>query len=265
MNSRDWQILETTVEGMESQGTIGVHIVGPEGKTWGHRQDEQFPAASTVKIGIMIEIYRKLERGELQLDQVHTLEAGEKTDGSGVMRHLHDGLELTIADLLYLMMAISDNTATNLLIDYGTMEDINATMLDVGMRSSRLNRPMLGRLAREGDPPENLATPEDYTRAIQAILITEAASPESCRAMVETLEKQQNARRIGRFVPDEEGYRWGSKTGSLSGVTNDVGFVTTPKGTMIVAIFGRDLPDQHTGEQLIADIARLGMEACDLI
>lgn len=262
---RDWEILETTVLEMESQGNLGVHIIGPEGETWGHRESEQFPAASTVKIGIMVEIYRQLERGDLQLDQIHTLKDAEKTDGSGVLRHLHEGLEVTIEDLLYLMMAISDNTATNLLINYGDKDDINATMLDIGMGSSRLNRPMLGRLAREGDPPENLAAAKDYTRAIQAILNGDAASSKSCEAMVETLEKQQNSRRIGRFVPDEEGYRWGSKTGSLSGVTNDVGFVSGPNGTMVIAVFGCDLSDNYTGEQMIADITRLGMEACDLI
>jgi beta-lactamase class A len=81
--------------------------------------------------------------------------------------------------------------------------------------------------------------------------------------MVALLEKQQNGRRIGRYVP--EGVRWGSKTGSYSTVANDVGFVTTDRGTVIVSVFTRNLPDMVTGERIIGDIARAAMSASGVV
>jgi beta-lactamase class A len=177
---------------------------------------------------------------------------------------MHNGLEVTVGDLLYLMMSISDNTATNMLIDLAGMDAINATMRDLGMASSNLGRKMMGRLAIEGEQ-ENLATPQDYTLAIGKILDGTAASRESCEAMVATLEKQQNSNRIARHLPDSDEIRWGTKTGSNKGVTNDAGFIITPKGTLIIAVYAEGLPDQHTGEKIIGDIARAACAATGLL
>lgn len=260
----DWTPVEETVKEAERQGKVGVHVMAPDGSTWGHRENEQFKAASTVKIPLMVEIYRKIDREELGLDDVHTLLRSERARGSGVLLHMHSGLQVTIGDLLYLMMSISDNTATNLLIDYAGMDAVNETIRDLGMTGSNLGRPMLGRPAIEGEI-ENLATPADYTLVVQKILNGQAASKGACDNMVATLEKQQNARRIGRHVPEKEGYRWGTKTGSIEGVTNDVGFVITPAGTMIIAVFCAGLPDQITGEQVIADVTKAAMEATGIL
>jgi beta-lactamase class A len=257
--SINWSAVEQAVEGANEQATVGVSMIGPGGETWEQSGDELFPAASTVKIGIMVEIYRKIDRGELALDDVHTLSRSEKAPGSGVLSKMHSGLQLTLGDLLYLMMSISDNTATNILIDYAEMGAVNATMREIGMERSNLSRKMLGRRA-EGEP-ENLAAPNDYTRAIRSILDGEAASQASCAAMVATLEKQQNPRRIGLHVPREEGYRWGSKTGTLQDVCNDAGFIITPKGRLIVAVFIKDLEQPVVGEQIIAGITKAAMEA----
>lgn len=258
--SIDWSALESTVAAAENDASVGVSVIGPDGSTWSHNGHRKFQAASTVKIGIMVEIYRKIERGELALDDVYTLDRSDKTPGSGVLTHMHAGIQLTLADILYLMMSISDNTATNYLIDLGEFAAINATMQDLGMKNSVLARKMAGRSAENPDL-ENWAAPDDYARSIQAILGGTAASSSSCEAMVATLEKQQNGRRIGRNVPNEEGYSWGTKTGSLDGVCNDVGFVKAPQGTLIIAVFTSDIPDQITGEQIIADITAAAMEA----
>jgi hypothetical protein len=132
------------------------------------------------------------------------------------------------------------------------------------MASSNLGRKMMGRLAIEGEQ-ENLATPEDYTLAIGKILDGRAASRESCEAMVATLEKQQNSNRIARHLPDSDEIRWGTKTGSNKGVTNDAGFIITPKGTLIITVYAERLPDQHTGEKIIGDIARAACAATGLL
>ena len=176
-----------------------------------------------------------------------------------MLLHLHAGLELTLNDLIYLMISISDNTATNLLIRLAGMEEVNRTMRELGMVNSNLGREMRGRPAT-ADEVENLATPDDYARAIAAILDGRAASAEACAAMQAMLERQQNARRIGRHVPTTSSkVRWGSKTGSIAGVINDVGYVVAPNGRLIIAVFCENFPDHHTGEQVIGEIARAAL------
>jgi len=253
--ANQWGNLEQLIDRAESGGgTVGISISASNGLSFGYNEQRMFKAASTVKIPIMIQIFRRIDRGELTLDQEYTVTSGVHTMGSGVLHEMHDGLVVTIQDLLYLMMSISDNTATNILIDMAGMDDVNATMRELGMEKSTLGRKMQGKAA-SGKQSENWAAPAEYADLVQKLLAGEAASPESCEKMVAILEQQQNGRRIGRYIP-EEGVRWGSKTGSITGVTNDVGFVTSSAGTVVVSVYCEDLPDQHVGEQLIGDVAR---------
>ncbi|MCY4452691.1 MAG: class A beta-lactamase-related serine hydrolase [Immundisolibacterales bacterium] len=262
--SVDWTILGETVDELGGSCDIGVSVISPRSETWSRQGDVRFPSASTAKIPIMIEVYRMLDRGEIGLDDLHRLRACEKSRGSGVLRFLHAGLELSLADLLHLMMSISDNTATNILIELAGMDRINATMQSLGMNASILGRPMVGRLAIEGEQ-ENLATPDDYTRAVAAIVKGEAASTGACQAMLATLERQQNARRIGRHVPTGGTYRWGSKTGTNAGIVNDVGFVAGPVGTMLIAVYCRGTESEVAGEEIVAGIARTAMRATGIV
>lgn len=256
----DWSGVAAAVQAAGAQGTVGVSMLAPNGERWSHNGDRKFRAASTVKIPLMVEIYRQVDRGETLLDELHTLDREEKAIGSGVMLHLHDGVQLTVNDIIYLMISISDNTATNLLIRRASMAQVNATMRELGMTGSNLGREMKGRPAVPGET-ENWATVDDYVTVIQAILDHEAASPASCDAMTAMLELQQNARRIARHLPVSDEIRWGTKTGSIAGVTNDAGFVITPKGRLIIAVFCEGMADQHLGEAAIGDISRAAFEA----
>ena len=256
----DWSELEATVRDAEELGVVGVSVAGPDGATWSHNGTRAFKAASTVKIPLMVEVLRGVERGEWTLADRQSVSASDKTQGSGVLLHLHDGIGVTLADLLYLTISISDNTATNLLIRLAGTPAVNATMRELGMHGSNLGREMKGRPAAPGET-ENLATPDDYLLVTQAILEQRAASASACDAMVALLEQQQNTRRIARFLPEDGSVRWGSKTGSISGVTNDVGFVCGPGGTLVIAVFCEGFPDQHAGEQTIGEISRAALRA----
>ncbi len=261
----DWSRLEEGVKANESHGSsLGVSVISPCGERWETRGDTRFPAASTVKIPIMIEIYRGIDRGDIALDDMHIVRPADQAPGSGVLQYMHAGLQLPLGDLLYLMMSISDNTATNMLIDVAGMDPINATMRDLGMVGSNLGRPMRGRLAVEGEQ-ENLATPNDYTTVVKAILDEQAASPAACQAMITTLTLQQNHRRIGRYVPKSEAYRWGTKTGSNTGITNDVGFVQSPAGPMLIALYSQHSGDAVASEIVLSDIAKAAMQATGII
>jgi beta-lactamase class A len=176
---------------------------------------------------------------------------------------MRSGIVLSLSDLIFLMVSISDNTATNILIRTVGMNPINSTMRELRMYNSNLSRFFVGRLAIEGER-ENMATPNDYVHALDAIVSGEAASTSACEAMLTTLSLQQNRHRIGRYVPKDSNFRWGSKTGTNPGITNDVGFVTSSLGTMRIAILCRDLKSEVVGEQLIADATLAAMQSTNI-
>lgn len=252
----EFEALATNAE--RTGGTVGVTLIAPNDKVYAYRGDRRFGAASTVKIPLMIELYRQFDRGERSPDDRYELRAEDRAPGSGVLLHLHEGTALTLTDLVYLMISISDNTATNVLIDLAGMANVNGTMRELGMTNSTLGRKMKGRPA-QGDEQENWGTPNDYATVVRAILERRAASEESCERMIAMLETQQCKRRLSRYLPERDDVRWGSKTGSVKGVTNDVGFITTERGRLILSVFCDGLPDQHVGEKVIGDISRAAM------
>lgn len=254
-----WSGVEEVIARAERNGSIiGAAAIAPSGERFGHNGDRRFVAASTVKIPIMIELFRQIDAGEHSLAERHVLREEDRAPGSGVMLHLHDGMEFTFGDLVYLMISISDNTATNILINIIGMDRVNATMSRLGMKGSTLGRKMHGRGALAGEK-ENWATPNDYASAIGALLDNRAASPAACHEMTAMLEKQQNDRRIARYLPRGERPRWGSKTGSIPGVVNDVGFIETGRGMMIISVFCERQADPLLGERIIGDISRAAL------
>jgi beta-lactamase class A len=254
MTSTTSPAVGTIVSAAEAKGArVGLSAILPDGSSINHRENEVFKSASTIKIAIMIELFRRIEAGDLLLDQRYVLKQEDKVPGNGVLQELHAGIELTLRDVLYLMMSISDNPATKILIDHVSMDAVNATMRELGLQESVLGRPMRGRPANP-DEQENLATPAEFARLIAAIMDGTAASAESCMAMLEMLKLQANDKRIGRFVPAD--MEWGSKTGSYDTVVNDVGFVMTKDGPLIISIFSEDVADVVTGEAIISEIVR---------
>jgi beta-lactamase class A len=253
----DWSPVSEVIAAAERKG--GVALVAPSGERFGHNADRRFIAASTAKIPVMVELFRQIDAGKHTLGERFTLRDANRAPGSGIMLHLHDGMEFTLQDLVYLMISISDNTATNALIDLVGMAEVNATMRRLGMAGSALGRKM--GLGRQPGQEENWATPNDFSNVIGALLGNTAASPAACAQMVALLEKQQNDRRIARYLRRPDGPRWGSKTGSLPGVSNDAGFVMTDRGPLIVCVFCGEQPDRHAAEQSIGEISRAALEA----
>src|SRR6266536_2106377 len=136
-----WEGVEEAVARAEALGgVVGVALIAPNDARYAHNADRRFRAASTVKVPLMVAIYRQIDRGERALDDPYTLRAEDKAPGSGVLLHLHDGLALTLDDLLYLAISISDNTATNVLIDLAGLEAVGETMRSLRMTGSTLGR-----------------------------------------------------------------------------------------------------------------------------
>lgn len=259
-----WQPLAGYVRQQETGPIrIGIAVQSPDGERFSMRGDERFISASTIKIPIMVEIYRQIDRGDRALDDLIPMTPADICPGSGVMLQLHPGIVFTLRDIVYLMMSISDNTATNMLIDLAGMENVNDTIASLGMTNSALGRKMRGVPAPDGSP-ENWATPNDFRNAVDAILRGAAASRQSCDAMIEMLTLQQNTRRIGRSFP-EGTLPWGSKTGTVGTVSHDAGFVRGAAGDMVVTVFTQGFPILHDAEPVMGEIARLAAVGSGLI
>jgi beta-lactamase class A len=261
----DWSSVEALIREVErTGGVVGVALRTESGELFAHNGERRFRAASTIKVPIMIEAYRMSERGLLALEDRYRLHDNDRTPGSGVLAHLHSGLQLTFADLISLMIGVSDNTATNILLDRIGLAAVNTTMRSLGMRDSLLGRKILGHLPKPGDP-ENWATPREFAQAIDAIVSGKAASPACCTRMLETLQQQGDIRRISRFLPADPGIRWGTKPGDLPGVVNDVGFVSTDRGTLSIAVYCENLPDLDVAERAIGQIAATALSLTGIV
>lgn len=261
----NWKALAEVIGRYEAGAKrIGVSISRGGQPLFRHRAAEQFIAASTVKVPLMIELYRQVDRGERRLSDMIIVTEDMMAVGSGVLLHIHPGIALTLQDLIYLMVSISDNTATNILIDLAGMGRVNAAMHSLGMTDSNLGRPMKGRAAID-DEVENLATADDYVHAIDAILNGTVASAASCESMLDMLRKQQNRRRIARFLPESSDIVWGTKTGSVPNIANDVGFVRTQMSGVTIAIFTEGFALQVEAEEAIGTIAFQGIIAAGVL
>lgn len=215
--------------------------------------DEPVPLASVVKVPALVEAFRQIERGLLRLDDRWSLSMRLKTVGSGILRNLDDGLALTVRDVLTLMIAVSDNTATDMLLDRLGVATVDARMRELGLDQIRVRhtiREIFDDMLPSGDPSQdpralarweeehgvrrggfsysrgpdnNVGTPRDVMRLMEMIFQGRAADPSSCRAMLDILARQQHNERFPRYLP--AGTRVAHKTGSFAGISNDAGIL----------------------------------------
>jgi beta-lactamase class A len=234
-----------------------------------------FPTASMIKILVLYQLLREVERGNAQLWERLTLRAADRTRGSGLLSDCDEGLNPTVRDLAVLMMAISDNTATNMLIDRLGVHAINQAMQEAGMRNSQLR----GRIDfdRIRADPGNLAvaTPRDFCDFLSSLHRGELLSGGSVEQMLRIMRIQKYIEPLRRHLPyDPYGEEFGepqaisvaSKTGSLSGIRGEAGLVQTPAATYSIAVMSKDGKDragtsENEGLRLIASVSRRVYEA----
>src|SRR5262245_47735533 len=139
------------------RGQMGVAAIDlRSGEVVAVNADARFPTASTIKTAVMVEAWHQIAEGRIALDTVVPLKDADKVGGSGVLRGLHDGLPLTVADLIHLMIVLSDNTATNMLIGRIGTARVNQRMEAYGRRDTTLFRAGL----RDGRPERRVRTRE---------------------------------------------------------------------------------------------------------
>ncbi|MDQ6674532.1 MAG: class A beta-lactamase-related serine hydrolase [Chloroflexota bacterium] len=235
-------------------GTLGVAAVSVATGEYVALNDRvRFPTASTIKLAILVEGFRQLETGERSRGERFTLEDRDKQAGTGVLRELDAGLELTFMDLMHLMTVVSDNTATNLLIDVLGVARINTTLHAHGLTDTELLRPITFELEDDQIPTIGLATPHDFALLLNQLanwtLLGQAADQE----MLGILRRQQYRDYIPRYLPawsaehflrGEPGGVWvADKPGILPGVRNDVAVIGRARPEYVLAVMTKDCAD----------------------
>ncbi len=241
-------------------GVAAVHL--DTGETIAVNADERFPTASAIKTAVMVEVFHRIADGRLRKDQLVTLTDDVKVGGSGVLPSLHAGGQYSVSDLVYLMIALSDNTATNLLVALVGTRAVDDRMVAYGLPQTRLYRPTF----RGGHPdvfPEEerefglgSSTPRETARLMEMIARGKAVSPEASQEMAAILGKQQNYDMIPRLLPLSDTLTYAGKSGQddekladpagLKGTIRvDSGIITTPRGRYVIAIYARRGRDER--------------------
>jgi beta-lactamase class A len=195
---------------------------------------------------------RQVEAGEQNLDQVVTLAASDIVPGSGVLQQLTPGkVSLSLRDVATLMVTVSDNTATNMIIDRVGMAKVGAEMARLGLSATKLQRKMQDRTAWE-ENRENLSTPDEQARLLELLYKGEILSAKS-REEIDRILTIPKPGQLRKLLP--EGTKVAHKTGTLSGVVVDVGIVYLKDRPFIVSAMGNWLADASEAERAISEIA----------
>jgi beta-lactamase class A len=219
--------------------------------------DQRLSAASTIKLAILIAFAESVDHGRLDPVQRASVSPADKVAGSGVLNWLHDGLTLTLADLAWLMIAVSDNTASNMLIDRLGVDAIGATCARLGATGTQLNRHFM---RPKGPDDHNYVTADDLVMLLIAIAEDRAASPERCAWMRRLLADQQDHDRLARHLP--AGVAFAGKSGWQQGLSHDCALLSGPGGTLAIAALTEGFADHHEANALLG---RIGLAAGVLV
>lgn len=247
----------------EVNGRVAYAFVHPaSGARVVRAPDEQVISASVIKVPILMEALRQIETGDLGWDEVLTLREADKVGGSGVLNVLHDGLEITVRDAAVLMTVVSDNTATNMMLERLGIDNVNSFITNHGCSVTRCIRKLYDwPLIEKGI--HNYIAPGEIT---SLLLLAAQGSLNGCEAdadMIGIMKKQQYREKIPHLLPSEA--VTATKSGSLDEVSHDCGIVYLPNGDWFaLTICFNDLKGSEEGVDRDADnnvMARMAL-AC---
>lgn len=235
-----------------------------DGRRWEVSGERSTVAASTIKIPVLIALMRAVDDGRVNLNNRVVARSEDRVGGTGVLHAMSPDTPLTIADYAYLMIAVSDNTASNVLIDIASVPLVRQVVQDIGLHQTRLERRFLGRMPTP-DEGQNWTSADDLVQTLAAIWGDTAASPNACAEMRRLLGLQQDRQMIPRGMPT--GAFFAGKSGSLPGLAHDCGVVTGPCDSVALAILTEGFADPHEafrlGMQISAAIcAEAGIAGC---
>lgn len=213
----------------------------------------RFPSASVIKVTILIELLARCEEGDFSLSQQIAYDPNDRVEGSGVLQSMHAGVSLTLEDLALLMIVVSDNTASNMLIGLLGCDRINQRLVGLGLTLTRLERKFYDFEARAQGKDNWLAAGE-MADLLAAVEMRRVVSPAVCEKTLEIMHKQQFVSKIPALLPPDT--RVANKTGSISTASHDAGIIYAPSGPIALCVLTEGL-SAPAAEGVIRDIARL--------
>jgi beta-lactamase class A len=252
--------LEPLLKGFS--GKIGFKAVRLEdGFTLEHDSHEVFPAASVVKVPLMLEALKQAEEGSLDLHARLPMPADERVGGSGVLYRLEGEAGLTLLDYVTLMIVVSDNTATNIVLDViGGRDAVNSRLQGWGFsRTTVIGKLMLPPERKNEDQKAGkLAeiTAHESALLLERLWRGELLGERMRRLALETMEAQQYTEILARYLPDE--VKTATKSGQIMGVRNDVGIVLTDQ-PYVLALCSKGCADlrYHVDNEAVLALGRL--------
>ena len=217
------------------------------GETFSLDGDERVRTASTIKVAVMIEAFGRVAEGRAKWTDELVLTKAARYGGSGVLPELADGLRLTLRDCVNLMMVVSDNTATNMVLDYLTTDAVNARMSALGFKDTRIMRRIGGGgESKEGKLPDNkrfglgATTPHEMVQILEKLDGGEVVNKTAAKEMIDLMKREQARYAIGRANWDVP---MASKYGALDSLRSCAAILYTKHGRIAIAITVDDMPE----------------------
>ena len=240
----------------ELEGVMGYAIVDlTSGDRIERLPSAVFATASTIKLAILYELFKQADEGKLSLDTVRPLDRQQVVGGSGVLAEL-TAPAMPLRDYATLMVVLSDNTATNVLVDVVGMTNVTARMASLGLKDTKLRRKMIDQAAsRRGD--ENVSTPSEIARLLEMLYRGEGLKKDSQEALLAILKKSK-ATPMRRGIPP--GVAVANKPGTLEGVQVDAGIVYLQERPYVLSVMTAYLTQNAAGDAAIASASRAAFE-----
>ena len=227
-----------------------------DGETFLRLPDAVFPQASSIKLTVLLELLRQAQEGKLSLEEKHTLRRGDMTQGDTepILAMLGDGtVTLSLRDVATFMVVLSDNTATNILINRLGMDNINQGVMRLGLSETKLRRRMIDlEAARQGN--ENVSTPREMLALLEKVYRGQALDEARTKEYFDILRLPKGSL-FHTALPDDVSIA--DKPGALEGVRCDTGLIVVPGHPFIMSVETTYLARDADGERAVEEVARL--------
>lgn len=249
--------LQPLIDAHQGKVAVGIkHLKTNE--VWNHQADEPMPTASLIKLPLMVAAYQAAADKKIDLDKLVTLEADDKVPGSGILTtHFSTGTKLPLRDAVRLMIAYSDNTATNLVAEHTGLDATAKLMESLELPETKLHSFVFKRdtsIFPERSEKFGLGstTASEMIRLLQMLHEKKLVSPEASGEMLAHLYTCEERQKLARFLP--EGTRLAHKSGSVNEVRCEAGIIDSPSGPIAVCVLTADNADQSWGKENAAEI-----------